>query len=106
MQGRIEIINGEIIAKIPIELMKEGDKVIVYTHSLDLCGYGTTANEARKDFDNALQIFFDETLEHKTLDRVLEEQGWKKIIEVKQQYWVPQVQVINSSVEEFKLSAA
>lgn|SRR3989338_8969975 len=103
MQGRIEIINGELTAKIPYELMKEGDRVIVYTHALDLCGYGATAEEAKKDFDNALDIFFKETREHDTLDKALEELGWKKIIAHKQQIWEPSTQFINASIEEYKL---
>ena len=105
MQGRIEIINGEINVKIPVEIMKEKDRVIVYTHALDLCGYGSTAEEARKDFDNALKIFFGETVEHETLDKALEELGWKKVIAPTRQYWEPQTEVIGSSLIENRIPA-
>lgn len=105
MQGRIEIINEEVNVKIPIEIMKEGDRVIVYTHVLDLCGYGSTADEARKDFDTALKIFFEETLAHETLDKALEELGWKKVVVSTRQYWEPQTEVIGSALVENRIPA-
>ena len=105
MQGRIEIVKGVINTKIPIEILKEGEKVIVYTHALDLCGYGSNADEANKDFDTALKIFFEETLEHDTLDKALEELGWKKVIISTRQYWEPQTEVIGSAIVENRIQA-
>ncbi len=60
---------------IQIQLMKEGETVVVYSPVLDLCGYGQTAEEAKKDFDNALKIFVEETTKHGTFERALEELG-------------------------------
>ena len=105
MQGRIEIINDEVSVKLPIELMKEGDKVIIYTHALDICGYGSSADEAKKDFGSALKIFFRETIENNTLEKALEELGWKKIVMDNRKYWEPQTEVISSSLEEMKFTA-
>lgn len=105
MQGRIEIVNGEIVTQIPVELMKEGDRVVVYTHVLDICGYGATAEEAKKDFDTALKIFFDETIAHDTFEKALGELGWKKIVAPTREYWEPQVEVLGSSLEEVKIPA-
>ncbi|GEM_PF-4683935 len=105
MQGRIEINKEEITVKVPIELMKEGDRVIVYTHALDLCGYGSSADEAKKDFGSALKIFFRETIDNHTLEKALEELGWKKIVMDNRNYWEPQTEFISSSLEEMKFSA-
>lgn len=105
MQGKIEKIKGEFNIDIPLEIMKEGERVIIYTHALDLCGYGSTADEAKKDFDNAVQIFFHETIEHGTLDKALEELGWKKVSFKNRNYWQPQTEVIGSSLEKIKISA-
>ena len=105
MSGRIEIINGVINAKLPLELMKEGDKVIIYTHALDICGYGKNAEEAKKDFDGALNNFFDETIEHGTLENALEQLGWKKVIQNTTQYWEPRMEVISTSIENFSHAA-
>ena len=105
MQGRIEIKGAEVSVKIPIELMRDGERVIVYTHALDLCGYGNTAEEANKDFESALKIFFRETMGNNTLEKALEELGWKKIIIDNHRYWEPQTEVISSSLQEMKFSA-
>ena len=105
MQGRIEITNGVINAKIHVEIMKEGEKVIVYTHTLDICGYGSNAEEAKKDFDTAVRIFFEETSEHETLDKALEELGWKKVVVPTGQYWEPQTEVIGSAIVENRIPA-
>jgi hypothetical protein len=105
MQGRIEINGQGIIIQVPIELMKEGDRVIVYTHALDICGYGNSADEAKKDFDTAVRIFFQETIERNTFEKALEELGWKKIVVSKRQYWEPQTEVVGSSLEEIRIPA-
>ena len=107
MLGRIEISTTGIAIKLPIELMREGDRVVVYTHALDLCGYGKTPEDAKKDFGAAVKIFFEETLEHKTLDEALEALGWKKVGLPMQQCWEPQVELISSSLplEEITIPA-
>ena len=58
---------------VQVQLMKEGDTVIVNCPSLDLCGYGKTADEAKKDFDVAFKIFAKETTGHGTFEQALEE---------------------------------
>ncbi len=105
MLGRIEISKSGMNIKLPIELLRENGRVVMYTHALDLCGYGKTPEEAKKDFEGAVNIFFEETLAHKTLDAALEELGWKKVSLPTKQYWEPQVEVISSSLEEITIPA-
>jgi len=105
MLGRIEISDAGIEARLPVELLKEDGRVIVYTHVLDLCGCGDTPEEAKKDFEAAVKIFFEETIKHKTLEQALEELGWKKVVLPTRQYWEPQTEFISASLEEITIPA-
>ena len=90
----------QFIVKIQIQLMKEGETVVVHSPALDLCGYGKTAEEAKKDFDNALKIFVEETTLHGTLDKALEELGWKKELIDDIPQWRPQIELLSNVIEE------
>ena len=90
----------EIMFKLQLQLMKEGETAVIYCPALDLCGYGHTPEEAKKDFDTALKIFLDETAAHQTLEKALEELGWKKIMVNNQLRWTPQIEVLNSNIEQ------
>lgn len=90
----------EFDVNIQLQLMKEGETAIVYSPALDICGYGSTPEEAKKDFDVALKIFLDETTAHHTLDKALEELGWKKVMVHKKPQWVPQIEVLNSNIQQ------
>jgi glutaredoxin len=92
------------IVNVQIQLMKEGNTIIVYCPALDLCGYGKTADEAKKDFDVAFKIFVKETTEHGTLEKALEELGWKKIEVQNQSRWQPQIVLLGESIQEIPLA--
>jgi len=89
-----------VMVKIQIQLMKEGETVVVYSPALDLCGYGKTAEEAKKDFDRALKIFIEETTAHRTLEKALEELGWKKVMVDDKPQWRPQIELLSNVIEE------
>ena len=57
------------------------------------------------NFNSALKIFFRETIKNNTLEKALEELGWKKVVIDNRKYWEPQTEVISSSLEEMKISA-
>lgn len=80
--------------------MKEGETAVVYCPALDICGYGGTPEEAKKDFDAALKIFLDETTAHHTLDKALEELGWKRVVVNNKPQWKPQIEVLNSNIQQ------
>ena len=54
----------------------EDDITIVYSPALDLSGYGTSEDEAKKSFSEAMDEFFKYTTNKKTLDAVLKGLGW------------------------------
>ncbi len=63
---------------IPVLFFKEGEMFVSYSPALDLSSCGSTFEEAKKNFDEALHIFFQECLKHGTLEVTLESCGWKK----------------------------
>ncbi len=64
---------------IPISVLKEDKKFVVYSPALDLSTSGKTYNEAKKRFGEIVEIFFEELLKKNTLGEALKELGWKKI---------------------------
>lgn len=63
---------------LPIAILKEGDSFVAYTPALDLSTSGDTFEEAQKNFVEAVNIFFEELIEMKTIDEVLAGLGWQK----------------------------
>jgi len=64
---------------IPISVLKEGRKFVVYSPALDLSTSGRTYAEAKKRFGEIVVIFFEELLKKNTLEEALEELGWRRI---------------------------
>ena len=64
--------------KIPVLFLKEGETFISYSPALDLSTCGSTFEEAKTNFSEALHLFFQECLKHGTLEAALESYGWKK----------------------------
>lgn len=91
---------GQFMVKIQIQLMREGNTIVVYSPAFDLSGYGNTAKEAKKDFDAALKIFIEETTAHGTLEKALEELGWKKVVVHNKPQWQPQIELLSNVIEE------
>ena len=95
MSKQHQIVRGE--GKIPVMYMKEGEMFVWYSPVLDLSTCGPTFEEAGKNFQEALAIFFQECLDHGTLDAALESYGWKKSSKAHSQ-WQPPLLVGQDSV--------
>jgi predicted RNase H-like HicB family nuclease len=65
-----------IRVKVPVMMFKEGDYFVAYCPALELSSYDKTAEEAKKAFEQALEIFIEETERRGTLERVLLSLGW------------------------------
>lgn len=63
---------------IPVVILKEGKCFIAYSPVLDLSTVGKTFEEAKKRFVEAVNLFFQEIIEAKTVDKALTELGWEK----------------------------
>lgn len=60
----------KIKGTIPLCFMREKDSFIAFTPALDLSTCGRTFEEAKKNFAEALEIFFEECFKMGTLDTV------------------------------------
>lgn len=74
---------------LPVSFLREGKYFIAYTPALDLSTSGKTFAEAKKRFEEAVEIFFEELVEKGTLNEVLIGLGWRQI----GRKWVPPVEV-------------
>ena len=85
---------------IPISFLREDDKYIAYTPALDLSTYGSTEDEAKRRFSEAVEILFNELDEKGTLHEVLTGLGWKRI----DKSWQPPT--VKTELESIKVPAA
>ena len=70
--------NVAIKFALPVSILKEGESFIAYTPALDLSTSGNTFEDAQKNFNEAVNIFFEELIEMGTLEEVLSGLGWQK----------------------------
>jgi len=82
-----------IQARLPVVVLKEGKKFVAYTPALDLSTSGRTFEQAKKRLKEAVLIFFEETMKHGTIERVLLEYGWTR----GRQQWAPPLVVAQES---------
>jgi hypothetical protein len=54
----------------------EDEITIIYSPALDLSGYGSSEEEAKRSFSTAMDEFFRYTTNKKTFAKVLTELGW------------------------------
>lgn len=78
---------------LPVSILREGKKFIAYTPALDLSTSGESYREAKKRFEEIVEIFFEEIIKRGTLDEVLQNLGWKKI----ETRWSPPVVISQES---------
>ena len=83
--------------QIPVLSMKEGGMFVFYSPVLDLSTCGPTFAAARRNFTEALKIFFEECLRHGTLDRALASYGWHKS-STRPTQWQPPVLIGHDSL--------
>ena len=84
--------------RIPVDYLKEGDMVVAVCPVLDVSAYGKTLAEATKKFKSAISAFFRETTANNTIDEVLTEKGWVKVLSK----WSPPT-LIKADTEEIAI---
>lgn len=92
--------NYKLNFSLPVSILKEDKCFVAYSPALDLSTSGKTFEQAKKRFDEVVEIFFEELLEKGTLDKVLKELGWKNI----EKEWLPPV-LISQAIENFQVSS-
>lgn len=63
---------------LPVSFIREANQFVAYTPALDLSTSGATLEEAKKNFTEAVEVFFDELISLGTFEDVLLDLGWKK----------------------------
>jgi len=65
--------------RLPVLIFREGKYFIAYSPVLDLSTSGKDYEEAKRRFQEVVEIFFEELIKKGTLKEVLKELGWQKI---------------------------
>jgi predicted RNase H-like HicB family nuclease len=65
---------------LPVTIFREGKAFVAYTPALDLSSAGKTEAQARRMFTEAIEAFFEELIEMGTVESVLKELGWTKVL--------------------------
>lgn len=84
-----------------VAFYRERDKFIAYSAALDLSTCGGVQEQAKRRFEEALQLFLEESDKMGALEEVLLECGWKKVGH-QQKTWLPPV-YIGQTQEEVRL---
>jgi len=58
-------------------LIKDGDYIVSFCPALNLSSFGDTESDAKSAFDEAFNIFIEETQKKGTLEKVLLNLGWQ-----------------------------
>jgi len=72
------IINKNcVIVELAVNIFKQGREYIADCPSLALSTHGKTVSQTKKDFEEALKLWIEVTVNRKTLKTALLELGWK-----------------------------
>ena len=63
--------TGLDVEMIPVVYFREGDTFIAHSPVLDLSACGEDFEEAKRNFADAVEVFFSECIKHGTLERAL-----------------------------------
>lgn len=85
--------------KLPVSILREGKKYIAYTSALDLSTSGRSYTEAKRRFEEIVNIFFEELIKKGTLEDVLQDLGWRRF----QTKWSPPV-VVSQDFQTIRVS--
>lgn len=91
----------KIGVSLTVNFLREGKKFIAYSPTLDISTCGNSFEEAKKKFEELVDIFIDELVKMGTLESVLSECGWKKVPRPKP-HWVPPA-FITTTQEKFQI---
>jgi len=69
---------GKVQFALPVIVLKEGESFIAHSPALDLSTVGDTFDEAKRRFEEAVQLFFEEIIKKGTVEQALTELGWQK----------------------------
>ena len=92
--------NLSFKAKLTVLVTKQGKRFVAYTPALDVATSGKSEKDARKKFEELINLFLEEIVEEGTVNEVLSELGWKKV----QRKWTPP-RVVSRESMDFRIPA-
>ena len=87
--------KSTITVHLPLFMWKEGAQYVIETPALNLSTFGDTEKEAKENFNEAVELFFEVADERRTLEDMLLQLGWEKV-ETAQQ-WIPSAAPIENA---------
>ncbi|OFY63063.1 MAG: hypothetical protein A2V64_09480 [Bacteroidetes bacterium RBG_13_43_22] len=103
-----QIISGQWVSgknrikcSLPLIIFEEDNNVITYCPALDLSGYGSNEEEAKKSFEVTLSEYFKYTVNKKTLAEDLKKHGWIIRKDLKKEPIPPTLENLLQSNDEF-----
>ena len=84
--------------KLTVSFFREGSKFIAYSSALDISTCGNSFEEAKKNFEELVEVFVDELVKMDTVEDVLTECGWKKASRPKP-HWIPPAYITTTQEE-------
>ena len=86
--------KSELKLNLSVTILREGDRFVAYSPSLDLATSGKTFKNARERFAEATLLFFEELKKQGTTEEALKSLGWQK---KQQKAWQPPIVVSHES---------
>lgn len=68
--------NHKVTVNVALICFQEGKNHIVYCPALELSGYGSSEDEAKKSFETVLEEYVRYATNKKTLEKDLQKRGW------------------------------
>lgn len=90
------IMKNTTEVQLSVSVFKEGKSYIASSPALDISTAGKSASDAKKNFEELVRLFFEETEKHGTTDDALLSLGWEK---VKSKQWLPPVEVEHTTTK-------
>lgn len=87
--------------QLQVSFLKEGKRFVAYSPALDLSTSGKNLKEAKKHFEEIVDIFLEELVKMGTLEEVLLNLGWQK----KDNNFIPPM-IISQEMQSFNIPLA
>ena len=87
--------------KIPVIFIEENNQITAHCPVLDIATCGDNIDEVKKNFAELVYIFFEELCNMGTLEDVLLEYGWKKVIKGPYRWEPPKI--LGSTTENIQV---
>jgi len=101
MTGKWVSGKNRIKCNLPLIIFEEENNIITYCPALDLSGYGSTEEDAKKSFEVTLSEYFRYTVNKKTLAEDLKKLGWTIRKNLKKEPIPPTLENLLQSNEDF-----